>query len=124
MARKPPLRTGARDDVQERRAPEHRRTLLLGHAPGHGNPDSSSGSRRLQPQFAEPAEQFVLGPLPHAARVEHDEFRLVDLGGGLEAGRFEQAGHPLRVVHVHLATHRLDEVLLGHDAHRFAFALA
>jgi hypothetical protein len=53
--------------------------------------------------MAEVSVEAVVGVLAHGAGVEHDDIR----GGAVlhpgVSGRVEQAGDPLRVVHVHLA---------------------
>ena len=69
-----------------------------------------SGLRGLgRPQLAEVAVELVVGVLAHRAGVEDDDVGGVGpLGRGQAvdvdvAGRLEQAGEPLGVVHVHLA---------------------
>ena len=61
-------------------------------------------------EVAEVAVEPVVGVLAHGAGVEHDEVGVVAVAARDVAGRLEQAGEPLGVVHVHLAPVRADVV--------------
>ncbi len=106
---------GAEHDVDPGRPLHDGGAVLLGHAAS--DRDLHVGVLGLRrSQLAEVAVELVVGILPHRAGVEHDDV------GGLRArlrgqavdvdvaGRLEQAGKPLGVVHVHLATVRADVV--------------
>ena len=68
-------------------------------------------------QVAEVAVEPVVGVLPDRAGVEDDDVGgLVGVGRADVAGRLEQPGHPLGVVHVHLAPVGADGVAAGHGA--------
>src|SRR5207247_6853912 len=60
--------------------------------------------------------ELFLGALADAARVDHDDVGVGRLVGRLEPGLLQQAGHALRVVNVHLAAERFDEVFTSHAA--------
>ena len=75
-------------------------------------------------QLAEPRVELVLGALADAARVDDDDVGVGGLVGRLVAGLLEQAGHPLGVVHVHLAAERFDQVFTRHVPTTFAFRLS
>ena len=71
----------------------------------------------LPPQLAEFSEasvELLLGPLADAARVDDDEIGVRGVSHGLEARLLEQTGHPLGVVHVHLAAECFDQVFARH----------
>ncbi len=112
----------ADDDVDHTRTGEDRRPLLLRDAARDGDDRTSAGFDSLLPDLAEAREQLLLRPLPHAARVDDDDVRLVVARGFLVASLFEQARHALGVVHVHLAAVGLDEILHGRRF-RFRFCL-
>ena len=67
-------------------------------------------------ELAQVAVQLIGGVFPDRTRVDnHDVGDLCACGCGLVAGAFEQAGHALGVVNIHLTTERLDDV--GGGAH-------
>ena len=104
---------GAEHDVDVRRPLAHELAVLLGEAAAHR--DLQIGPRFLQ--LLEPAEmavELVVGVLPDAARVQHD-----DIGGSRSSvGSMpvgdEQPGDPLGVVLVHLAPVGAHEEAAGH----------
>ena len=104
---------GAEHDVHPRRPAHDLGPVLLRQAAAHR--DLHARLRGLdRPQVAEVAVEPVVGVLPDRAGVEHD-----DVGGGVRAGprvarRLEQPGHPLGVVHVHLAPVGADVVAAAH----------
>jgi hypothetical protein len=116
-----PLR--ADDDVDEVavRALEQVAAFLLRDATGHGDRRPAA---RLPSEYVDLAKarvELVLCVLPDAARVDDDQVGVGIRGGGLIARLFQESGHPLRVVHVHLAAVGLDEITRRHQC--FAFAL-
>ena len=60
------------------------------------------------------AVELVVGVLPDAARVEHDDVGRLEIVGRLHAVGDEQPGDPLRVVLVHLAPVGAHEEAAGH----------
>ena len=66
-------------------------------------------------QLAKARVELLLGVLAHAAGVDGDDVGLDILGRRLVTGLIEEPCHPLRVVDVHLAAERLDEVFPGHS---------
>ena len=117
---KPPR---ADDDVNGCAALQERRALLLRHA-------ACDGDERPVPrppfEFAELSKarvQLLLGALPDAARVDHDHVGLVVFRRALVSRRFEQSGHLLGVVVVHLAAERLDPIFPAHFR-PFAFCVS
>ena len=117
----------ADDDVDVGRASENGLPFLLSHAPGHGDQRPPTLRVLQRPEFAEPREQLLLGPLADAAGVQDHDVGVFGVVGRLVASLFEQSGHALRVMDVHLAAERLDRVLSRHVRQRagaFAFALS
>jgi hypothetical protein len=98
-------------DTRDGRRAEHeidvRRALLddalleLRHAP-HDTDNHVRPARLERAQLAELREHLVLGLLPDRARVDEDEVGVGLAVGQLVAVSSQQAGHPLRVVLVHL----------------------
>ena len=67
-------------------------------------------------QVPERAVELVVGVLPDAAGVEHDDIRVLHVDGGHVAVGLEQPGEALGVVLVHLAPEGAHQVPLGHLA--------
>ena len=95
-------------------ASENGLAFLLRDASGNGDNRVVSLFGSELPQLAEPRVELLLGALAHAARVDDDEVGIDRFGRRLEAGLLEEPGHPLRVVDVHLAAERLDQVFTRH----------
>jgi hypothetical protein len=100
-----------------RRPGGDRVAVLLGQAaPDH---DLELGTALLlRLQVPEVAVQLVVGVLPDAARVEHDDIGVGEVVGRRHAVGLEQPGDALGVVLVHLAPEGADEVAARdvHDA--------
>ena len=112
----------AEDDVDPRRPADDLAAVLLRQAAADGDLHAGAGVLD-RPQVAEVAVEPVVGVLPDGAGVEDDDVGVVALGRGGVAGRLEQPGEPLGVVHVHLAPVRAHAVgargaceLGSHDA--------
>jgi len=112
--RQPPDVLRADDHVDGIRAPEDAVALLLRHASRHRDDRPRAFLERALADLAEAREELLLGAFADAARIDHDDVRIPIVRGGLVAGLVQQTGHALRVVDVHLAAVRLDEVLPGH----------
>ena len=98
----------------ELRALQERRTFLLRDAAGDGDDRGVPHRPGGLAELAEPREQLVFGPLPHAAGVDDDDVGVGGVGRRLEPGGFEEAGEPLAVVHVHLTAVGLNQILSRH----------
>ena len=68
------------------------------------------------------AVQLVVGVLPDAARVQHDDVSVGEIAGGDQTVGLEETGDALGIVLVHLAAERphdvatrIDSVRLTHD---------
>ena len=105
---------GAEDDVDVAGPLLDELPVLLGQAAADG--DLHFGPPALERlEVAEVPVEFVVGVLPDAAGVEHDEIGLVGGAGRLHALLREQPGQALRVVLVHLAPEGPDpEALASH----------
>jgi len=79
--------------------------------------------RRQLTQLSQTRVELFFRALADAAGVDDHDIRVCRVPGRLVTGLFEEAGHPLRIVDVHLAAERLDQVFLGQFAVTFAFAL-
>ena len=115
---------GAQDHVDVGGPLPHALLVLLGQAAA--DHDLQVGLRVLaRLQVAEGAVQAVVGVLPDAAGVEHDDVGVV-LGCRLDQAVVgQQRGDALRVVLVHLAPERADEELpRGHPEQATAGARA
>ena len=86
---------------------------LLGHAAGDGH----QHTRRVAGDLADAAQgahDFLFGLFAHGTGVDHHHAGLFQ-GRLAKAARFEGAGQPLRVVHVHLAAEGDDvEAVVDH----------
>ena len=108
---------GAEDDVDVPGPLPDLLLVHLGQAPAHGDlhvrPRLPEGL-----QVAQVAVELVVGVLPDAAGVEHDDVGRLHVGGRHETVRHEGAGQPLGVVLVHLAPEGADvegpRARLGH----------
>ena len=124
--RQPADRLGPDDDVGHAgRAPEDGLAFLLRDAAGDRHDRIVPLLDRELTQLAEPRVQLLLGALPDAAGVDHDDVGVGRIVDRLEAGLLEQPRHALRVVDVHLAAERFDQVLTRHvylSLSPFAFA--
>ena len=89
---------------------QDRLAFLLRDAAGDRDDRIVALLRRQLTQLAEPRVELLLGALADAAGVDDDDVGVRRVVGRFVAGLFEQAGHPLRVVDVHLAAERLDQV--------------
>ncbi len=87
--------------------------VLLGQAAAHGDLEAGSGIDQLL-ETPERAVEPLVCVLPDAAGVEDDDIGLLHGGGGLHAVCHQEPGQPLRVVFVHLAPERADEIALRH----------
>ena len=82
----------------------------------------ASGHRDLEfrplclegPQVAQVTVKLVVGVLPDAAGVQHDDVCFVEIIGGFEAVRHQLTGEPLGIMLVHLAAEGANEELAGH----------
>ena len=84
----------AEDDVDVPGALEHELAVLLRQAAADG--DLEVGACVLEClELPEVAVQLVVGVLPDAARVEHDDVGVVDGVGGLQSLRRQEAGDAL-----------------------------
>ena len=93
---------GAEHHVDERRAFAHAVAILLGQAAA--DRDLQVGPRGLERlQVAEVGVELVVGVLPDAARVEHDDVGFGEVVGRLHAVGREHSRDAFRVVLVHLA---------------------
>ena len=109
---------------------EDRLAFLLRHAAGDRDDRVVALFRGQLAQLAQPRVELLLRALADAAGVDDDDVGVGRVVGRLEAGLFEQAGHPLGVVDVHLAAEGLDQVFARHvrllfgvsPAATFAFA--
>ena len=104
---------GAEHDVDVRRPPADRVTVLLGQAAADHDLEVGAG-RFERLEVAERAVELVVGVLADAAGVEHDHVGLVRPLGGLQTVGLEQAGDALGVVLVHLAPEGANEIGAGH----------
>ena len=82
----------------------HPATATIGREP-------SSSARCFN--LAEPREELFFRPLAHAARVDDDDVGVAVVRRGLVSSLVQEARHALRVVDVHLAAVRFDEVTSG-----------
>ena len=106
---------GAEHDVHPRRLAHDRLAVLLGQAAADG--DLHARVRELaRPQVPEVAVELVVGVLPDRARVEHDDVRGRRVVRARVARGLQQPGHPLGVVHVHLAPVRAEGVAATHGS--------
>ena len=87
--------------------------VLLGQAAADGDLQAGLGVHQLLQPAERPVEPLV-GVLPDAARVEHHDVGVLHGGRRLHAVGHEQAGQALRVVLVHLAPERADEISPRH----------
>ena len=110
---------GAHHDVDVGGPLAHGVAVLLGQAAGHDDLAALAlGLPRLE--VAEVAVELVVGVLPDAARVEHDDVGIGQVAGRDEPVGLEQAGDALGVVLVHLAPERAHDVApLLHDGPRY-----
>ena len=113
------------DHVDGARSREDGVTFLLRDASGDGDNRAVAGFEPVVMNFAEPREQLLFGLLANAARVDDDDIGVAIVVSGLVARLLEEAGHPLRVMKVHLTAERLDQVFLRHvvPLSPFAFSL-
>ena len=81
--------------------------VLLGQAAAHGDLHARAGSPGGL-QAAQVAVELVVGVLPDAAGVEHDDVGLLEVVGRLQAVGHQEAGQALGVVLVHLAPEGAD----------------
>jgi hypothetical protein len=103
---------GAEDQVHVGRALLDGPLPELRHAPHHA--DEEPGPSRFEPlECAELGVDLVLRLLADGASVQQDEVGVLGGVGELVALVLEEAGHPLRVVLVHLAAVG-DQVEFGH----------
>ncbi len=99
---------GPEDGVEKRRPFQQRLAVLLGEAAADG--DLHAGSLLLDRlQMAEVPVQLVVGVLADAARVEHDDVRLVEDLGTRQSLRGEHRRDAFGVVLVHLAPEGANE---------------
>ena len=118
-------RLGADDDVGDAgRAFENGFAFLLRDAAGDRHDRIVPLLDRELAQLAEPRVQLLLGALPDAAGVDHDDVGVGRIVGRLEAGLLEQPRHALGVVDVHLAAERFDQILARHVTFAFALSLS
>src|SRR4051812_2082336 len=85
--------------------------FLLSDASGNGDYRPRTGFFAEYADFAETGVQLLFRPLTHATGIDHDDVGVAVVVRTVVACLLEQTGHPLRVVIVHLATERFDEVL-------------
>ena len=89
--------------------------VLLGQTTTHR--DLHARSPRLERlQMTEMAVELVVGVLADAAGVEQDDVGVLDVVGRLHALALEEPREPLRVVRVHLAPERANQVGACHQA--------
>ncbi len=100
----------ADDDVDGRRAGEKLVAFLLRDASGDRDDWALAALDPLLPNLAETREEFFLGALADAARVDDDDVGVDVFCRRLVAGLLEEPGHAFRVVDVHLAAVRLNQV--------------
>ena len=101
------------DDIDVPGPPAHQVAVLLGQAPA--DRDLEVGAAVLfDLEMAQQPVELVVGVLADAARVEHDDIGVFDLGRRFVAVGLEQPGDPLGVVLVHLAPEGAHDVLAGH----------
>ena len=112
---------GTEHDVDVRGALAHEIAILLREAPA--NRDLQLRSALLE--LLEPAEmavELVVGVLPDAARVQHDNVGRFEIVGRFHAVGDQETGDPLGVVLVHLAAVRAHEEPTRHaDSVRVAW---
>ena len=114
--RQPADRLRADDHIGDAlRALEDFRAFLLRHATGNGDDGMVALFDTHLPQLAEARVQLLLRALADAAGVDHHQIGVDGLVCGFEPCLLQQAGHPLRVVDVHLAAERLDQVFTRHS---------
>ena len=116
----------ADDDVDGRRAGQKLPAFLLRDASRDRDDWTLAALDSLLTKLAETREEFFLGALPNAARVDDDDVGVDVLCGRLVAGLLEEPGHAFRVVDVHLAAVRLNQVFhvnLCGNCGCFAFAV-
>jgi hypothetical protein len=112
------------DDIGHARQPRRNRlAFLLRHAAGDRDDRIVALFRRQLTQLSQPRVELFFRALADAAGVDDHDVCVCRVPGGFVASLLEEAGHPLRVVDVHLAAERLDQVFLGQFAATFAFAL-
>jgi hypothetical protein len=87
--------------------------VLLGQAAPDGDLQTGSSIHQLL-ETPERAVESLVCVLPDAAGVEDHDIGLFHGGGGLHAVRHQEPGQALRVVFVHLAPERADEIALRH----------
>jgi hypothetical protein len=117
----------AQDDVDDLpvRIREERLPLLLRNASGNRDERIASGFLLQHAELPEACIELVFCVLAHAARVDDDHVRVAIVGRGLISRLVEQPRHTLRIVDVHLAAERFDQVLFRHrlSLSPFAFCL-
>src|SRR5688572_3144929 len=96
--------------------------FLLGHATGYRDHRRATAARGQALDVAKARVELFLRALANRAGVDDDQIGVVVAVGRLETSLLQEAGHPLRVVDVHLAAVGLDQVFLGHYLRTFAFA--
>ena len=111
----------ADDYIDRRRALQDLPALLLRHAPGHGDDRPLAALDGHLPELAQAGEEHFLGPLADAAGVQHHDIGIPVVVCRFVASLLEQSGHALRVMEVHLAAVRLDEVLYANFRFRLSF---
>jgi len=110
----------ADDDVGDAgRALQNRIAFLLRDTPGDGDNRVVSVLHCELPQFAQARVELLFGAFPDAAGVDHDHIGIDRIVGRFEAGLFQEPGHALRVVDVHLAAERFDQVFTRHAPSNF-----
>src|SRR5262249_38085017 len=105
----------ADDDISHAgRSREKRASFLLRDTPGNRDDRIVAVLGRDLPELAEPGVQLLFRALAYAARVDDDDVRVELVARGLETCLLEQTGHSLRVVHVHLAAERFNQIFARH----------
>ncbi len=113
--------SGPIDQIERRLSREQLVSLLLRYAPRDDQDQIASldVSRALhRRETPELAPELLLGLFAHAARVEHDHVRALDIFFVAPAVRAQELRHALGVVHVHLAAERVDVKRGGHGMAR------
>jgi hypothetical protein len=96
------------------RAAEKRTALLLCDAAGNGDEGFPSRGFAEDADFTKPGVELGLGVLAYAAGIDHDYVGVMFVCRWFIPCVFEESGHTLGIMYVHLTAEGLYQVFLGH----------